>query len=100
MNPYLIIHPVITEKSLMLVASQNAYTFEVQRDASKQQIKDAVQATFNVDVEGVNTIFGHRSLKATGRKRLQRRQPKIKKAVVTVKAGQKIELFDIQGATA
>lgn len=100
MNPYLIIHPIITEKTLMLVAAQNAYTFQVQRDASKQQIKDAVQATFNVEVEDVNTIFGHRSTRATGRKRVQRSIAKTKKAVVTLKKGHKIELFDIQGAQA
>lgn len=98
MNPYLIIHPVITEKTLQLVQKQNAYTFQVQRSASKKQIKDAVESTYNVQVMSVNTIFGHRSTKATGKKRLQMVQPKIKKAVITLKAGQKIELFDVQGA--
>ncbi len=99
MNPYLIIQPVITEKTLLLVSNHNAYTFQVQRSASKQQIKDAVQATFNVEVMSVNTIFGHKSTKATGKKRLQRPVPRTKKAVITLKSGQKIELFDIQTNT-
>lgn len=98
MNPYLIIQPVITEKTLRLAQEKNAYTFQVERLAGKQQIKDAVESTYNVEVVNVNTIVGHTSTKATGRKRLARRQPRIKKALVTVKAGQKIELFDIEGA--
>ena len=99
MNAYLIVQPVITEKTLML-AQKSAYTFEVQRSASKQQIKNAVQTMYNVEVLSVNTVVGHTSRKATGRKRLKRVQPKIKKAVVTLKPGQKIELFDIQGVNA
>lgn len=99
MNPYLIIQPVITEKTLML-AQKSVYTFRVDRGATKQQIKGAVQTLYDVEVMTVNTVVGHNSHKATGRKRLKRVQPKVKKAVVTLKPGQKIELFDVQGANA
>lgn len=100
MNQFILVQPVITEKSLMLAQTQNAYTFQVARGATKEQVKHAVQSLYGVVVTSVNTIFGHRSLEATGRRRLKRVQPKIKKAVVSVKPGQKIEIFDIQGGQA
>jgi large subunit ribosomal protein L23 len=91
--------PVITEKSLMLAQTANTFTFEVERGASKQEIKDAIESLYNVKVESVNTIFGHRSLKATGRRRINRVQSKIKKAVVTLKKGDTITLFDLSSQT-
>ena len=90
--------PIITEKTLLLASQSNAYTFEVERGASKEQIKGLIEELYKVNVTSVNTIVGHNSLKATGKRRLKRTQAKIKKAVVTLKAGQKIDLFDIQGA--
>jgi len=90
--------PLITEKSLQLASQANAFTFEVERGATKEQIKGMIEQLYTVNVTSVNTIVGHNSLKATGKRRLKRTQPKTKKAIVTLKAGQKIELFDIQGA--
>ncbi len=98
MNSFLVKQPVITEKSLQLAQIQNAFTFVVDRGATKEQIKDLVEKLYKVNVVSVNTIVGHRSLKATGKRRLKMTQPKIKKAVVKLKPGQKIELFDIQGS--
>lgn len=100
MHSFVLVQPVITEKSLMLAQTRNAYTFEVERGATKEQVKHAVQNLYGVTVTAVNTIFGHRSLAATGRRRIKRVQPKTKKAVVSVKSGQAIEVFDIQGAQA
>lgn len=97
MNPFLIIQPVITEKTLLQAQKNNAFTFRVDRGASKEQIKDMIEQLYNVEVKSVNTIFGHKDMKATGKRRIKRSTAKIKKAVVTLKAGQKIELFDIQG---
>jgi len=97
MNPYMIVQPVISEKSLLLASKQNAYTFEVQRSATKKQIKGAVESLYEVEVLAVNTILGHKDTKRTGAKRLARPLPKIKKAIVTLKKGHKIELFDVQG---
>jgi large subunit ribosomal protein L23 len=82
-----------------LAQTRSAFTFEVTSTATKDQISALVEKLYNVNVTSVNTIVGHRSLKATGRKRLKRSQSKIKKAVVTLKPGQMIEIFDIQGAT-
>jgi len=98
MNAFLIIKPVVTEKSLMLVQTGNSFTFEVDRTATKDQISAMVHQLYNVDVTSVNTIMGHKSLKPTGSKRLKRPQSKVKKAVVTLKKGQTIDVFDIQGA--
>lgn len=98
MSSFVLIQPVITEKSLMLAQTGNAYTFEVDRGVTKEQVKHAVEALYGVNVTSVNTIFGHRSLKLTGRRRMKRVQPKLKKAVVTLKQGQTIEIFDIQGS--
>jgi large subunit ribosomal protein L23 len=95
MNPYIIQKPIITEKSLMLASTQNTYTFQVDRGSSKQQIKQAVEELFSVNVLSVNTIFGHRSSKKTGRKRLSSSVAKTKKALIKLKAGQTIALFDL-----
>jgi large subunit ribosomal protein L23 len=95
MNAYIIKKPVITEKSLMLASTQNTYTFEVERGAHKGEIKVAIEKMFNVKVESVNTVFGHRSSKKTGRKRLSSSVAKTKKAIVKLKKGDTIALFDI-----
>ncbi len=100
MNSFVLVQPVITEKSLMLAQTQNSYVFQVERGATKEQVKHAVESLYGVNVTSVNTIFGHRSLEATGRRRIKQMQPKIKKAVVKIKAGQTIEVFDIQGGQA
>ncbi len=98
MNLYLINQPVISEKSLALAQTRNAYTFEVERHASKEQIKAMIEKLYDVNVVSVNTIVGHKAMLATGKRRIKRATAKIKKAIVTLKPGQKIELFDIQGA--
>jgi len=100
MNAFLLIKPVITEKTLMLAKTQSAFTFEVAQSATKDQVSTLVAQLYNVDVKAVNTIMGHKSLRSTGKKRLKRPASKVKKAIVTLKAGQVIEVFDIQGAPA
>ena len=80
--------PVITEKGTKL-ASQNKYFFRVCKDATKPAIKKAVEEIFNVKVKDVNTI------QVSGKWKRVRMQPgktsDWKKAIVTLKAGQKIE---------
>jgi large subunit ribosomal protein L23 len=87
-----ILRPVISEKST-LETERNTYTFVVARDANKLQVRDAIQAEFKVDVTGVRIVNVRPK-----RKRRGRRTPGIvpgwKKAVVTIAAGQKIELFE------
>ncbi len=83
--------PIITERSTAL-SEQGRYTFEVARDANKAQIKDAVQRIFKVDVAAVNTIHVPSKTKRMGKRSVET-QP-WKKAVVTVKPGQRIEMFE------
>ena len=83
--------PLITEKNSMLSA-QGKYTFEVARDASKPQIKEAVEKAFKVKVTSVNVICVPGKMRRAGRQRGM--TPEWKKAIVTLEAGQKIELFE------
>lgn len=83
--------PIITEKSTAL-QEQGKYTFEVARDANKQQIKQAVELAFKVEVERVNVVTMPAKWRGPGRRRGQTSLRK--KAVVTLKPGQKIEFFE------
>lgn len=87
-----IISPVVTEKSYVL-AALDKYTFRVDPLASKYQIKKAVQDLFKVDVVSINIVKkGARPSKSrrTGRHFVL---PTQKKAIVKIKAGQKIDIF-------
>ncbi len=92
MNLYEILrHPLITEKSTALQA-QGKYAFEVAAGANKPQIKEAVEKAFKVEVISVNvmTVAGKR--RKLGRRELPAHP--WKKAIVTLKPGDKIELFE------
>lgn len=86
-----IIRPLISEKSMGQM-QEGKYTFVVARDANKSQIREAVEKIFNVDVEKVNTIRLKGKLRRRGIHRGY--TPKWKKAVVTLKEGQTIKLFE------
>jgi large subunit ribosomal protein L23 len=89
----IIIAPVITEKSMAGTASQQ-YTFEVHSSASKTQIKSAIKEIFKVTVIKINTVnvggktknFARRGVRTSGK------QSDWKKAIITLAAGQKIEV--------
>ncbi len=83
--------PVVTEKGTVL-KEQNKYVFEAERKASKAQIKAAVEKAFNVTVVSVNVI--NMPPKARGFGRLRGYRSEWKKAVVTLKEGDKIEIFE------
>jgi len=83
--------PIVSEKSFVL-QGRSKYTFAVASGASKHQIKVAVETAFKVDVLGVNVITVQGSIRKIGRRRIV--TSPWKKAVVTVKAGQKIEFFE------
>jgi large subunit ribosomal protein L23 len=86
-----ILAPHITEKST-LVSEQNAVVFKVARDATKPQIKAAVEALFGVDVTGVNTINQKGKTKRWKGRPYQRSD--IKKAIVTLAEGQTIDVTE------
>lgn len=83
--------PLITEKNTALQV-QGKYAFEVSEDANKTQVKQAVETAFKVDVTSVNIMTVHGKKKRMGRHEVQ--NPSWKKAVVTLKPGDKIELFE------
>jgi large subunit ribosomal protein L23 len=95
-SAYIVIRkPLVTEKSTALSAA-NKYIFEVDMRSNKPQIKAAVEKAFNVSVTGVNVMIMKgkpRSRRAAGGRR-DGYGSDWKKAVVTLAAGDKIELFE------
>ena len=83
--------PLITEKN-SLIQVQGKYAFEVAGSANKNQIKEAIETAFKVNVTAVNIIMVPRKQRRVGRKQVLT-QP-WKKAIVTLKPGDKIELFE------
>jgi len=88
----LIKSPVITEKSMLEVAKSGKVVFWVDVTANKKDIKEAVEKVFNVKVTGVNTHKVPGKMKRMGKYVGQR--PTRKKAYVSLKEGDKIELFE------
>jgi large subunit ribosomal protein L23 len=87
-----LLRPVISEKST-LETERNNYTFAVARDANKMLVKQAVEAEFKVRVLGVRIVSVQPKQKRRGRKTMGT-VPGWKKAIVTIAAGDKIELFE------
>ena len=86
--------PVITERSSLMAGELNQFVFEVDLNANKIQIKEAVETIFNVDVIKVATMIQPLKRGRRGRKYYQR-SPEWKKAIVTVAKGQTIPLFNV-----
>ena len=86
-----VLAPHITEKSTML-SEHNAVVFKVASDASKPEIKAAVEALFNVKVTGVNTMVTKGKSKRWKGKPYQRSD--FKKAIVTLAEGQSIDITE------
>ena len=85
--------PVITEKSTFVKDKLHTLTFRVARDATKLEIKAAVERIFKVKVDSVRTATFHGKIRRQGR--FKGRRPDWKKAYVKLKAGEKpIELFE------
>ncbi|HZN95130.1 MAG TPA: 50S ribosomal protein L23, partial [Myxococcales bacterium] len=85
--------PLVTEKSTALKETQATLAFEVHRDATKPEIKKAVETLFGVKVEEVRVANVHGKVKRQGR--FVGRRPDWKKAYVVLKKGEKmVEFFD------
>ncbi len=83
--------PLITEKNTVLQA-QGRYAFEVAGEANKHQIKQAVEKAFKVKVTAVNVMTVPGKGRRVGRQQVLTQS--WKKAIVTLKPGDKIELFE------
>jgi large subunit ribosomal protein L23 len=84
--------PLITEKSERGRETDQHYAFEVHRDATKIQVKNAVEKLFGVHVVAIRTAISRGKNKRVGRS--IGRRPNWKKAVVTLREGETISLFE------
>ena len=83
-----LVAPIVSEKGTMLAEKHNQVLFKVLRDATKPEIKAAVELMFKVEVESVQTVQHKGKVKRTG-KTIGRRDH-VKKAYVSLKAGQEL----------
>ena len=84
--------PVITEKS-QIAKAEGKYTFKVAPNATKLEIKDAIEKIFKVNVVEIRTVNVHR--KAKRMQRFEGFKPAYKKAIVRLAPGQTIDKFEI-----
>ncbi|MCY4257892.1 MAG: 50S ribosomal protein L23 [bacterium] len=89
-----VLAPIVSEKSYELLEF-NVYTFKVSPEATKPEIKDAVESLFGVTVLKVNTLNRKGKRRRNRRSPTFGRRPDIKRALVTLAAGDEIELFDV-----
>ncbi|MFH0993756.1 MAG: 50S ribosomal protein L23, partial [bacterium] len=91
MDKYQIIkRPIVTEKSTKL-SEKNQYTFEVDKNANKIEIKAAIETIFNVKVVSVNVINEIAKAKRVGQH--SGFKPAVSKAIVTLAEGFKIDVY-------
>lgn len=86
--------PIITEKTSFQSGKLNQFVFEVDRKATKAQIKEAVETLFNVTVLRVNVTNAPAKKSRRRNRRLLVRRPGYKKAIVTLKPGDTIDVFE------
>ena len=89
-----ILSPHVSEKSAIMGESYNQYAFKVARDASKPEIKEAVEKIFNVVVEELQVLNVKGKTKRSGRGKLRSRSD-WKKAYVRLAEGQEIDFSDL-----
>jgi large subunit ribosomal protein L23 len=87
-----LVRPVISEKSFQLVQAHNQYSFRVLQEAHKTEIRQAVEDMFDVTVTDVRTVTVKSKPKRRGATR--GRRPGWKKAIVELKPGDRIEMFE------
>jgi large subunit ribosomal protein L23 len=88
-----ILRPIVSEKSYALL-DDGAYTFVVHPDANKVEIRQAVEAIFNVRVRKVNTLNRKGKRKRNRRAFTYGKRSDTKRAIVTLAGGDRIDLFE------
>ncbi len=90
-----LVRPLVTEKMTKLGEKENKYGFVVDIRANKIQIAQAIKEKFDVHVVNVNTIrlIGKSKTQFTRKGRFTGKTPKLKKAIITLKEGETIDLF-------
>jgi large subunit ribosomal protein L23 len=89
-----IVRPLVTEKTSLQYQNRGEYVFEVARDASKPAIRQAIEQLWGVKVTGVWTM----NTRGKPRKNMGKTaglRPSWKKAIVTLKAGDKLPIFEV-----
>ncbi|HLG67867.1 MAG TPA: 50S ribosomal protein L23 [Acidimicrobiales bacterium] len=89
----ILIRPVVSEKTYALM-DRSVYVFVVDRAATKIDVRHAVEATFGVRVDKVNTLNRKGKARRNRRTNTVGKRPDTKRAVVTLHAGDKIDLFE------
>jgi large subunit ribosomal protein L23 len=91
----ILIKPIVTEKMERLSDKLNQYGFIVEKDANKLQIKKAIEELYGVTVDSINTIRYAGKLKSryTRSGFLSGQTNSFKKAIVTLKEGEKIDFY-------
>ena len=92
----IILKPIITEQSMKAVDA-GKFSFVVARFANKTEIKDAIKALFNVTAIAVATVMVKGKTKRIGARRTEVKDALWKKAIVTLKKGESISLFEPGG---
>jgi large subunit ribosomal protein L23 len=92
----ILIKPLVTEKMTAIMERENKYGFIVDHNANKIEIAKAIKKRFEVDVVAVNTIKykGKTKTQFTKRGRFTGKTPQFKKAIITLKEGQTLDLFE------
>ncbi|MDY6873121.1 MAG: 50S ribosomal protein L23 [Chloroflexota bacterium] len=87
--------PIITEKSNYLSSYLNQYVFEVDINATKTMIKDAIETIFDVKVKKVNVmVVPAKQSRSMQNRRMRTRTNAYKKAIVTLVEGERIPIFE------
>ena len=89
----IIIKPIVSEKSYALL-DQGVYTFQVHPTANKIEIRQAIEAIFDVKVSRVNTLNREGKRKRQRRKPTFGKRPDTKRAIVTLAGDDRIDLFE------
>jgi len=89
----ILVKPVISEKSYTLANASNKYTFVVESGVNKIEIKSAVETKYKVKVETVNIVIKPGKMKRDWKTNRKSRKSDIRKAIVTLKKGDKIDEF-------
>lgn len=94
MKDEIIIKPIITEKS-MDQASKGKFTFMVAKEANKNEVIKALEKRFKVNAVGISTCLVKGKTTKVGKRRAEVVKSSWKKAIITLKPGEKIELFEV-----
>lgn len=91
-----LLQPVVSEKAVFVGSAANQYAFIVNSDATKAEIKKAVERFYNVEVVTVKTARFRTSPRRQTRKRIENPGAMQKKAYVTLKSGQSLDLLEVE----